>query len=217
MLLDNKDYLQRAPHWPSSSQGCSIRPLSRPIIQLLLSHILFKEPSLFTPLVSKFQKFLSGVEMWSTTKMQKFWKLSRRRWCWWARQSDKYPNHGNEGQLRETQDQMQIHMQISIQTQITKHMKIDRAKLKSKHAYNCQIRNICTVQGLLDAGNLFFLRLDWSLVCGLLSASSERGTFRFCKLLRDLQNISTYFRGVCGAHLPTNTVFSAFRFKFEMF
>ena len=49
MLLDNKDYLQRAPHWPSSGssppfQGCSIRPLSRPIIQLLLSRVLFKEP-----------------------------------------------------------------------------------------------------------------------------------------------------------------------------
>ena len=126
MLLDNKDYLHRAPHWPSSgssppSQGCSIRPLSRHIIQLLLSYILFKEPHFhFQSLLShNFKNPYQGLKCDLKQKCKTFWKLSRHCWCWRARQSDKYPNHGNEGQLRETQDQMQIHMQISIQTQIT--------------------------------------------------------------------------------------------------
>ena len=74
MLLDNKDYLQRAPHWPSSSQGCSIRPLSRPIIQLLLSHILFKEPHIhFRSLLSQsFKNSYQGLKCDPQQKCKNF-------------------------------------------------------------------------------------------------------------------------------------------------
>ena len=34
----------------------------------------------------------------------------------WPKQSDKYPNHGNEGQLREIQTQMQIHTHTNAET-----------------------------------------------------------------------------------------------------